>query len=86
MLRKKNLKKHGRTAPHRTESCCTELVDALRLILDDAVIQWCNGSMLNPTIESVNQQLAGVIVAQRFVVFHHYQTTSRDVGGFYANG
>lgn len=77
---------YRKTWPLRTESCGMELIDALCEVLDDAVTQWSNGSMLTPTIESVNQQLAEVIVALQFVVFHHHQTTTRDFGGFHGTG
>ena len=39
-----------------------------------------------PPIETVNQEIVDQIVEQQYVVFHHNETTGRDVGGFHSNG
>ena len=62
----------------------TELIDTILEILSNAVKQW-NDSTLDPPIELVNQQIIDQIVAQKYVVFHHYKTTKRDYGGFYGS-
>ncbi|MGA2256138.1 MAG: hypothetical protein ABSG53_15935 [Thermoguttaceae bacterium] len=49
-----------------------------------AARQW-NDDLQNPPIEQVNQQIAAQIVAQKYVVFHHYETTRRDFGGFFGS-
>jgi hypothetical protein len=57
--------------PHRSDGEKSTLIDSLTRILSEAVRQWSDDP-LNPPIELVNQQIVAQLVAQKFVVFHHY--------------
>jgi len=75
---------YSRVWPRRSEAERDELIDSLTRILSVAARQW-NDDLQNPPIEQVNQQIAAQIVAQKYVVFHHYETTRRDFGGFFGS-
>ena len=72
--------------PSRAENLCTPLIDAISKIIGDAERAWTSGSMVDPSIEMVNQQVVDTVVEQKYVVFHHNQTTRRDGGGFHSQG
>ncbi len=72
--------------PARDPTLHLALVDALTEILNSSLEAWESGSMRDPTVESVANQLVDTIVAQQFVVFAHTQTTRRDGGGFHGQG
>ncbi len=72
--------------PSRDQRSCRPLTDAIANILGDAEQDWTNGSMLDQAIESVHQSVVDVIVAHKYVVFHHTQTVRRDGGGFHSQG
>ena len=74
------------TWPKRGEREKCELIDTIAEIVRAAVCEWSNGSLVDPTVETVNQQIVDEIVAQQYVIFHHNQTTRRDFGGFYSRG
>ena len=75
---------YSQTWPLRDEAERSELIDTISEILSGAVDRWNNGA-LDPSIETVNQQIVDQVVAQKYVVIHHNQTTKRDYGGFYGN-
>jgi len=75
---------YARTWPRRTDAEKSELVDSLSKILSEAVRQW-NSDLQSPPIEQVNQQIVAEIAVQKYVVFHHYETTGRDYGGFFGS-
>ena len=77
---------YSKTWPDRDEPQCDKLLGKLAEILDTAVHQWSEGTFLDPTIEAVNQQIVDEIVEQQYVIFHHYRTTRRDLGGFHGSG
>ncbi len=77
---------YSKTWPHRTDAQESELIDTISRILSDAVGRWNDGSLLDPPIEMVNREIVDQIVVQRYVIFHHNQTTRRDSDGFYGNG
>lgn len=71
--------------PNHAPEMQSRLINDISAILCDAEQQWTTGSLLEPSVESVTEQIVAEIVAQQYVVFHHTQTTRRD-GGFYGNG
>ncbi len=71
--------------PHRADCERLSLIDAISRILSDAVQRWDRGGLSDSPIELVNQQIVDEIVIQRYVVFHHNETTRRDFGGFYGS-
>jgi len=75
---------YSRAWPRRSEAEKDELIDSLTRILAEVVRQW-NDDLENPPIEQVNQQIVAQIVGQKYVVFHHYETTRRDFGGFFGS-
>ena len=74
------------TWPQRNDSRASELIDALSRVIGDAVIKWSDGSLRTTSIESVNNQVTDLMVTKQYVVFHHYETTRRDFGGFFGSG
>jgi len=74
------------TWPQRSESDAAELIEALYQTFSGAVRQWSDGSAGTAAIGIVNEQVARLIVAKQYVVFHHFETTHRDFGGFYGSG
>ncbi|MFN0052143.1 MAG: hypothetical protein ACKV0T_08125 [Planctomycetales bacterium] len=74
------------TWPKRPECQQIQLVERLTEIVSNAVNAWATGSIHEPMIESVNQELVDQIVDQQYVIFHHTETTRRDFGGFYSHG
>jgi hypothetical protein len=75
---------YSRAWPRRSGAEKAELIDSLTWILSEAVRQW-NDDLQIPPIEQVNQQIVTQIVAHKYVVFHHYDTTRRDYGGFFGS-
>ena len=75
---------YSRTWARRSDAERAELIDSLTRILSEAVRQW-NVDLQNPPIEQVNLEIVSQIVAQKYVVFHHYETTRRDYGGFFGS-
>jgi phenylpyruvate tautomerase PptA (4-oxalocrotonate tautomerase family) len=75
---------YSQTWPHREEVQKSELIDKISKILSDAVNKWNNSSLELP-IELVNQQIIDQLVADKYVTYHHNQTTRRDYGGFYGS-
>jgi hypothetical protein len=75
---------YSQTWPHRADAKGCELIASLSRILADAVNRWDEGSLDNPSVEMVSQQIIDEIVAQEYVTFHRNQTTRRDYGGFHA--
>ncbi len=66
------------TWPTRDLSEAQKLIASIDTILTNAVTEWTAGSLMRPPIELVVQQIVDEIVDQRYVIFHHKQTTSRD--------
>ena len=77
---------YSKTWPKRGDDQRTEMVEALSQILVEAVKNWNSGSLADPTIEGVNRLIVEQIIVRQYVVFHHYQTTKRDLGGFFSGG
>jgi hypothetical protein len=75
---------YSKTWPGRFVADAFELVNALSQILVTAVEQWNEGK-IDPAVESVNQQIVEQVVARKYVVFRHNETTGRDYGGFYGS-
>ena len=78
-------RKYSRAWPQRTDAQRSELINTILRIVSESVNRW-NGGFLDPSIEMANQQVIDQLVAQKYVVFHHNQTTRRDYGGFYGSG
>ncbi len=76
---------YSATRPQHGENQRSKLIDALSRIVGNALIQWGEGTLLDPSIETVNRQIVEEIVEQQYVIFHHYHTTRRDFGGFYGS-
>ncbi len=76
---------YSQTWPRHTDAQKHELIDPLSQILSNAADRWDAGTF-DPAIEMVNQQLVDQIVAHKYVIFHHNQTTRRDYGGFHGSG
>lgn len=75
-----------RAWPNRNPDQATELRVSITEVLNCAEAEWLAGSLLEPTIETVTQQIASEIARLQFVVFHHRHTTRRDFGGFHGHG
>ena len=73
------------TWPQRSDSLASELIDALAKVIEDAVNRWADGSLRTTSIDSVIEQATDLIVAKQYAVFHHFETTRRDFGGFYGS-
>src|SRR5262249_16795490 len=65
--------------PHRDESLRKALITALTAIVEESVKPWTDGSDPDPSSGSLARRMVEQIVAQQFVVFHHRETTRRDV-------
>jgi hypothetical protein len=66
------------TWPRRDESQGAELIAALSTGVTRAVELWGVGRD-RPTGAELAEYLVGEIVALQYVVFHHYETTRRDI-------
>jgi len=67
------------TWPNRSDSAAQDLTDLLVQTLEDAVEEWEFNGFSNLPHTDVTDRLVGVIVDQQYVVFHHYETTRRDL-------
>lgn len=74
------------TWPKRSDSQASELTDALSTAITEAVSRWADGSLRTTSIDSVIDQVMKLIVAKQYTIFHHFQTTRRDSGGFHCSG
>jgi hypothetical protein len=63
----------------------SNLIDTISRVLSEATARWDDGQMSDPSIEMTCWQIVDQIVAQKYVVFHHYHTTKRDYGGFFGS-
>ena len=72
--------------PQRESSLADELIQSMSDILSAAVAQWDAGTLSEPSMENVTQRIVDEVVARQYVVFHHYESTRRDVGGFHGSG
>lgn len=66
------------TWPNRDESQSAELIAALSMGVTRAVDLW-NAGRDRPSSVELTEYLVGEIVAFQYVVFHHYETTLRDI-------
>lgn len=64
----------------------TALVASLCEVLDSAISQWNQGSVVSPTAEAVVQKVVDLLIEHQYVIFYHHQTTRRDFGGFHSHG
>jgi hypothetical protein len=76
---------YSQTWSRRTDAEKSELIDTLSGILTEAVKRWNGGPLDDLPIELVNQQIIDQIVAHKYIIFHHFQTTRRDFGGFFGS-
>ncbi|MGD9648793.1 MAG: hypothetical protein AB7U73_23985 [Pirellulales bacterium] len=76
---------YARAWPSHDARSGSELVAALSQIIESAIDRWEHGSLTNPTVSSVGQELIEAILDFGYVTFHHYLTTRRDGGGFHAH-
>ena len=67
------------TWPKRDESQSAELIAALSMGVTRAVELWREGSDRGPSSVELAEYLVGEIVARQYVVFHHCETTRRDI-------
>jgi len=67
------------TWPNRSDSAAKNLIDLLVKILEDALEEWEPNGFSNLSHIDVTDRLVGVIIDQQYVVFHHNQTTRRDL-------
>jgi hypothetical protein len=67
------------TWPKREESESAELIAALSTGVTRAVELWRDGRDKGPSSVELAEYLVGEIVARQYVVFHHYETTRRDI-------
>jgi hypothetical protein len=65
--------------PRRAESQGHALIASLSAIIAGAVKLWGDHGVGNPSSGVLAEQLAEEIVAQKYVIFHHCQTTRRDL-------
>jgi hypothetical protein len=65
--------------PKRDESQSAELIAALSMGVTRAVESWSEGSDKGPSSVELAEYLGGEIVARQYVVFHHCETTRRDI-------
>ena len=68
--------------PHCEESQAEAAVLSLTAILDEAVELWTDRGIKSPSAGAMAQRIAEEIVAQQYVVFHHYESTCRDINPF----
>ncbi len=67
------------TWPNRSLGAATQLIDTLEQILEDAIREWEINGFSNLLHTDVIDRIVIEIVAQQYVVFHHNQTTRRDL-------
>ena len=67
------------TWPKRDESQGAELITALSTGVTRAVELWSDGGNKGPSGIELAEYLVGEIVAGQYVVFHHCETTRRDI-------
>jgi len=67
------------TWPQRDESQGTELIAVLSMGVTRAVELWGEGDDKGPSSVELAEKLVREVVAQQYVVFHHYETSRRDV-------
>lgn len=70
---------YRRAWPRRNVSECAGLVASLFGIVADAVESWYLRGVGDPPSGWLAERLAEEIVARRYVIFHHYETTRRDL-------
>lgn len=70
------------TWPKRTVEEGQELIDCISMILIAAISEWSNHGIHSLTVTSVLEQIMTQIMKQQYVIFHHHETTTRDLGGF----
>lgn len=68
---------YRRTWPRRTDAEAGALIASLTDPLKWAVERWSDGGE-EPSCVALAEKLVREIVAQQYVVFHHYETTRRD--------
>jgi hypothetical protein len=66
------------TWPRREEPQGQALIASLSVIVVDAVESWC-GRGVEPSSVRLAESLVEEVVAQQYVVFHHCETTRRDI-------
>jgi hypothetical protein len=76
---------YSQTWTQRDDLQRSELIDAISGVLSDATDRWNNGS-LDLSVEVVNREIVDQLVAKKYVIIHHNQTTRRDYGGFHGSG
>lgn len=64
--------------PRRPASQGRALITSLSTIMVGAVQSWTDHGLGNSSSKGLAEQLAAEFVAQKYVVFHHCQTTRRD--------
>jgi hypothetical protein len=67
------------TWPGREEAHGEALIVALTKILAEAVQSWTDRGIEDPSSETVAKRVIEEMMEQQYVVFHHYQTTRRDL-------
>ena len=71
--------------PNRDASGCAKLVGGLTRIVNEAVEILSQNGTLSLSARAITERLADEVVARQFVVFHRYETTSRD-NNFHGTG
>lgn len=72
-------KEYRLTWRQREASQAEALIASLGAIIAEAVESWIEHGIAEPSSSSIAQRIAEEIVAQQYVVFHHYQATRRDI-------
>ena len=65
--------------PHRSRDDAALLIDAMERILLEAKHHWRDNGLTSLSAETVVAMLVNEIVNQQFVVFHHKESTARDI-------
>lgn len=70
---------YRRAWPRREESQGHALIASLSAIIAGAVESWADRGVAASSSRDLVERLAEEIVAQQYVIFHHDQTTRRDI-------
>ena len=73
------MEEYRTTWPQRSEEMGQELVGLLQEIVEDAISEWESAGFSKRPHSVVVDQIVAAIVHQQYVVFHHNQTTRRDI-------